>query len=141
MAGVLLERADIALWSDVETTRIVIDRLRVLVPTKRYEMALVRFEGDSAPTAFRGEGQSRSYQMTAMFLRDEHAEMAALVALFDAAYESPDGLLMLRTHMGSVPDLNPVEAVVVSEVSTAWAASGVGEVSFTAEAVQHTLSA
>lgn len=141
MAGVVLERADLALWSDVAGTRVVIPRLQVLTPSRRYEQVLVRFEGDTDRTAFRGEGRFRSYQMTARFVEAEHSTLVALLDLFDAAHDDVDGRLLLRTHVGVVSGLNPVEAVVVSEVSSPWSRGLVGDVSFTAETVAYTLEA
>lgn len=141
MAGVLLERAELALWSDVAATRLLLPRVQVLTPSRRFEMALVRFEGDTDRTAFRGEGRSRSYQMTARFLEGEHSTLVALLDLFDAAHDDLDGRLLLRTHVGVVPGLNPVEAVVVSEVSAPWQRGLAADVSFTAETVTYTLEA
>lgn len=135
-----LGRADIALWSNVAGTRLVIPALQVLTPSRRYEQTLVRFEGDVDRTAFRGEGRSRSYQLTARYTQAEHEDLAALLALFDAAHDDVDGRLALRTHVGSAAGLNPLEAVVVSDVSAPWSRGLASDVSFVAETVAYTLA-
>lgn len=136
MPTVDLGRAELALLSDLAGTRVVIQQLQVLVPTRTYRQVLVGpFEGDTLPLGFRGDGQSRSWQMTARYGAHQHADMEDLLELFDAAHNGVDGRMLLRTHLGDVGGINESQAVMVSEVSTAWSRPKLADVSFTAHAV------
>jgi hypothetical protein len=142
VTALVLTRADVALWSDPESSRVVLDRLQVLAPADVFEVAFQRFEGDDDATGFRGEGQGRTYQMTARFLSGEHATAAALVALFRTAHrDDPDGRIQLRTHAGEVGGLNAMEAVLVSGVNQAWAKAGQLDISWTATTVLYSIEA
>jgi hypothetical protein len=141
MAGVTLAHADIALWSDVAGTRLVIPRLQVLAPAEVLEQAYIRFEGDERKTGFRGEGKDLVLSMTARYLSTEHADAAALVELFRYAHDTdPDGRLQLRTHAGLVAGLNDLEAVMVASFGRPIVRGLNVDVAFTAQAVQYTLA-
>jgi hypothetical protein len=133
-----LERADFALVSDLEGTRVVVERLQVLISAKQYRRVTVQFEGDDAETGFRGQGRRGTFQMTARFLTGEHQALADLVDLFDLVDDDPDGRILFRTHLGEVDGLNDVEAILVSDVSKQPVGDGTIDVSFNATAVRFT---
>lgn len=136
MATVTLTRADIALLSDLGGSRLTLNSLQVLVPSESVEQVFVRFEGDRRATGWRGEGETLEYQMTARFVRGEHADAATLIEMFRTAHrDDSDGRLLLRLHVGEVGGLNDVEAVMVPSWSAPWQRGGVVDVSFTARAV------
>lgn len=139
MTAVLLERVDIALWSDIAGTRLVLNRVQAVTPTDEFEQTLVRFEGDQLATGFRGEGLGRQYEFVARFMSDEHSTMAALEELFRTAqYVDPDGRLWLRTHVGLVSGLDDVQAVMVPSYVRRQVDAEVWDVAFTAKVANST---
>lgn len=134
--SVPLERADIALLSDIEATRIQLPRLRAAAPTNTREGVRTRFSGDTLPTPFRGEGRDRTIPLVARFLASEQQTMVDVIALFDMAHDAVDGRLLLRTHLGLVAGFDPTLAVVVFDDSVAPVDYGSWDLSFTAMAVE-----
>lgn len=130
-----LARADMALLSNPGPTRVVIPRMQVLTPETTFGETVVRFDGFRRGQSFRDDGVDDTWQCTARYMADEHALMAALISLFKARFVDPDGRILFRTHMGEIGDLNDVEAVVVSKVSTSWQGGQIADVSFQAQAV------
>lgn len=142
MSSIVLTHADIALWSDPVGSRVVLDVLQVLNQADEYESVGQRFEGDGDATAFRGAGQSRTFQMTARFVAGQHDDAARLLALFRTAHrDDPDGRLQLRSHLGDVEGLDDLEAVRVSGVTRTWGRAGLLDVSWTATTVLFSLEA
>jgi hypothetical protein len=117
MANVDLGTADLALLSDPVGTLVTIPYLTAFAPQMSPAVALVRFEGDQYPTAFRGEGLSRTLSLSATFSRRQHEDALALEQLLLYAHtQAADGRLQLRTHTGLVDGLDPLEVFVV----TSW---------------------
>lgn len=141
MATVYLAKPDIALFADPGATLVVIPHLVAAPRTRTREQASVRFEGDEAPTTFRGEGRTRVYDLTARFGGDEHDDMLALIDLIEAAHDAPDGRLQLRTNFFDTPGLNPFEVVTVSNVVEQHLGGKAWDVRFTATTTAHTIEA
>lgn len=139
MASVALGRADLALFSEPGTTRVVIPTLYAMAQRRGRARAFVQFEGDDYPTAFHGTSRTRAFDLTCRFASDEHAEMLALLDLVDeTAPGSPDPRLLLRTHIGLAAGLNPSVAVeLTSEVTESPLGAGVFDVVFSVQVVQH----
>lgn len=141
MAVVTLDRADLALFSDPASTRVVIPRLTGMPQRRGRAGTTVRFEGDTDPTAFRGEGRTRTYDLTCRYAPDEHEQMAVLLELIDeVAPAAVDHRLLLRTHVGLVARLDPAVAVEVFDVNVTPGGAGLFDVQFTAQVVQHTFA-
>lgn len=139
MGGIVLAKPDLALFSDVEATRVTIPRLRGISRTRRFDQTLVRFEGDEQPTPFRGEGRPRTYPLVARYFANEHDDLAALLALFELAQDAPDPRMLLRITAGLVPELNAIEVVVVSEITDTFVPGQAVDVSWTASTVAYTI--
>lgn len=139
MTAVSLGKADLALLSDAANQRVVIPHLTAASPQRTYAGTTVRFAGDAYPTAFRGEGRTRSWALTARFSRDEHATLLALLDLIELAANSADSRLLLRTHYGQVAGLDDATAVVVFDVQPQPQIGIHVDVTFTAIAVNATL--
>lgn len=137
MARVDLVNATIALWSDLVGTQVTIPHLMTAPRTVGTAGALVQFEGDEFPTAFRGTSRSLSVVLTARYGPDEQGDLLALLRLIDeVAPAAVDSRLLLRTH-GLGPGLNLSRAVEVFEV-TVTPGEIVTDVTFTATVVQAT---
>jgi hypothetical protein len=118
VAFIDLGHADLALFADPVNTRVKIPFLAAFSPQVQPEVVLRRFEGESAPRMFRGEGLVRSMSLSMLYPFGFHAEALALERLLAFAYEeAPDGRLQLRTNAGRVGGLDPLEVVAV----TGWA--------------------
>lgn len=140
MASVILTRSDLALFSDPGNTRVVIPHLIAAPRTRNREQATVRFEGDEYDTVFRGQGRSRTYDLTCRYGQLEHGEMAQLVELLEDAHDAPDGRLQLRTHFFDVPGLQPYEVVTVGQFTEQHLGAKAWDVKFSATTVQHTIA-
>lgn len=140
MAQVFLRQPDLSLFAD-PTVRVRIPHLIAAPRTRTREMVLVRFEGDSAPTSFRGEGGARSYELTCRYPSNRHVEMKELLDLLELAQDAPDSRLALRTHHFDVPGLGPFEVVVAGDISETYASGRAWDVRFTASTVAYSLSA
>lgn len=138
MASVDLGRADLALFSDPGSTRVIIPTLLAMSQRRSRAKAFVTFEGDEYPTAFHGTARSRAFDLTCRFSSEEHATMLALIDLVDEVSPSAgDTRLLLRTHIGLAPGLNPSVAVeLTSEVTEAPLGAGNVDVSFSVQVVQ-----
>lgn len=135
----ILTVPDIALFSDPEGTRVEIPHLRGQRRTRRFDQTVVLFEGDDFPTAFRGVGRSRTYDLECVYTASEHLAMRQLLDLLEDAHDAVDGRLQLRTNAGQVEGLDPVAVVTVAEVPEE-PLGGLGwRVTFTATVVQHTV--
>lgn len=139
MASVTLAKPDLALFADPAATRVVVPHLITATRTRRRELALVRFEGDAAPTPFRGAGASKTYEVTCRFGQDEHADMLALLDLLDLAMVAPDGRLQLRTAWYAAGG-DQYEVVVAGDVSEAPLKGRGWDIRFVATTVAHTLA-
>lgn len=139
MPAIELTQADIALFADPDTTRVILPRVTALQRTRTFDQAFVRFEGDQHPTPFRGEGRPRTIPVTCRFLDSEHATAAALIALFEAAQDAPDPRILIRVPVGLVADLNAIEVVTVSEVTETLVDGRAIDVAFTANTVAYTI--
>lgn len=137
MAGIILGTSDLALYADPGATLVTIPHLVAAPRNHRRELALVRFEGDTAPTAFRGEGSWREYELTCRYSHVEHTEMLALLTLLDTAHGAVDGRLQLRTNPSRVPGLSPFEVGVVGDVAEQNLSGMAFDVRFTFTAVNH----
>ncbi len=135
-------RADLALLRDPNGTRVVIPSLFAMATPWRQEKVFVRFDGDTFPTAFHGEGQETTFPLGCLYPRARHADLAALLHLLQVlAPASPDPRLLLRTHAGLAPGLNPAVAVEVDgDVTPVWTAPAV-TVQFTVRVVEHSFTA
>ena len=140
MSYVTLAKPDIALFSNVSGTRVVLPRMSGQGRKRTFEQSSVRFEGDNCDTTFRGQGRGRQYSLRVRFTGAEHATMASLLALFDMAQDAADGRLQLRTNAFSVAGLNPLEVVTVSEIDEQPVGGLAWDVSFTASTVEYTLA-
>lgn len=136
MARVTLDRADFMLVCD-SSTRVVIESLNGTRAYDRDQTAL-RFDGDEALTSFRGEGNARTYALTARFAGEDQGSMQALLDLFERAHHAPDGRILFRTHWGVHGLRNLAEVVEVSGVSEARAGGLAWDVNFQARTVQYT---
>lgn len=141
MASVTLPLPDLALFADVEATRVQVPHLVAADRTRGQSVALVTFEGDQHPTPFRGEARSLRYSMTARFGADDHDDMAALLQLLELAQDAPDGRIQYRpAYFAETPWLQPLEVVTVTDLAErhlgrrAWdVVIGVERVAFTVE--------
>lgn len=138
MVAVTLDRADIYLYAD-PSRRVVINRLREATPTIHVEETAVHLEGYTAPVTFRGERFSRDWDLVAMFASTEHQDAADLEELFADAYQAADGRLVLRTHLGLVAGLDPINVVRVFPWAPGVQQGQIRTVRFTAVGVHHTL--
>jgi hypothetical protein len=145
MAGIVLDFPDIALFSDPVNTRVVLPRMSGQVRHRAFESTMVRFEGDTAPTPFSGEGRTVTYDLKIRFRGDElgheHDVLLDLLDLFEAAHAAPDPRLLLRTNAGRVDGLNPIEVVIVSDVHETPVSGRVWDVTFVATAVEYSVEA
>lgn len=139
MASVELAKPDMSLFSDMAGTRVVLPRMTGQTRTRTFETALVRFEGDEAPTPFRGGGAGRAYNLMVRYSGKEHAQMAALLNLFRQAHDAVDGRIALRTNAYQVADLQPFEVVSVDSISETPIGGLAWEVSWVATAVQFSI--
>lgn len=135
-----LPTPDLALFTDVEATRIAIPHLVVQDRSKRLAGAVVQFEGDTAPTPFTGEAVPRTYELTARYVYSEHEDMAALVALLDAAHAASDSRLMLRTNARLVEALNRIEVGVAFEYAERHIGGQAWDVGFSFATVNYTVA-
>ncbi len=118
VAAVDLGHADLSLFTDPINTRVEIPFLTAFTPQVQPSVALVRFEGNTYPTAFRGEGVSRTMSLSMIYPFGYHAEAREMLELLTFAHgEAADGRLQLRTNAGRVSGLDPLEIVIV----TSWA--------------------
>ena len=141
MAHVTLSVADIALFADPEATRVEIPHLRVASPTRRYDQTTVRFEGDAEPTAFRGEGHTKSHEVVCRYVYHEHDQMLALLDLLDDAFAAPDCRLQLRTVRSDTAGMDPlIVATLASDVPEAPLGGRAWDITFTLQQVDYTLS-
>lgn len=140
MATVHLQKPDLALFSDPVNTRVIVPHMIAAPRTRRWEQASVRFEGDTAPTVFRGEGVGRSYGIVCRYSHVEHDDMAALLRLLESAHTAPDGRIQLRTNFFDAGGLDRYEVVTVADVTETHVKARAWDVSFTATTVQHTLA-
>lgn len=136
MAGVVLRNPDLALLSDPVARRVVVPHVTAAPWEQQWTGALVTFEGDSLPTAFRGTSGTRSWQLTCTYAAAEQGQVTDLLALLRDAADDPDGRLLLRTHIGAAGGLDDTTAVVVQGVTVTPLAGRVTTVTFTAHAVQ-----
>lgn len=139
MASVLLPKADLALFSDL-TKRTVIPFLMSSAPERSYAGVGVRFAGDAFATPFRGEGRTKSWNLTCRYIKTDQARLLELLDLIELAANSPDSRLFLRTHYGQVPGLNEAIAVQILNIQPVPQVGLYYDVSFTAQAVNFTLA-
>lgn len=130
MVMVTLAQPDLALLADLDV-RVALPHLLTAPLSRAYGGALVTFAGDSAPTAFRSTGRAVTLPLTCRYARHEHAQLAALLDLLDAAAAAPDGRLLFRPHYGQVGRLNEPIIGVVFGVDPTPAPGGVVDVAFT----------
>lgn len=133
--SVTLDRAWIGLWTAPET-QLLIPRLTAMPISVAYAGTTVQFAGDDFPTAFRGESQTKSYQMTARYMKTDQDQMLDLLNLFAQAANAADSRLLLRTNAGQVAGLNDSVAVVVFGVQPTPGMGLYWDVNFTANVVQ-----
>jgi hypothetical protein len=131
----ILEHADLALLSDPVATRVVLRRPTGQAKTVTGEGTYVRFEGRTRPTSARGEGLANVWQIELVFARSEHAEALAVEALLETAFTAADDRLVLRTRLGTVEGLDPVQVVSVHAWQPTPQAGGVRRLSFEATEV------
>jgi hypothetical protein len=141
MASIALATPDIARLDDIAGTRIEIPHLLTADRSHGRDEALVQFDGDTYPTAYRGVHKSRTLQCNARFpgREAEHADLLALLDLFDSCFDATDGRLLLRTNRGLVAGLDPIEVVTVSSWTEPRLVGLVYDVGFTATRVEHTI--
>lgn len=139
MSFVVLEVADIGLFADFEATRVELLRLREAPATEQFDQALSTFYGDTRATSFRGLGESRSRQLGARYMTGEHQHAVDLMELLRSAHRSVDGRLLLRTPLGEVAGLDPVDIVVVADPVMTPVDYRTWDVSFTAHSVDYTI--
>lgn len=113
MASVVLAKPDLSLFVDPEA-RVVLPHLIAAPRTRTTERALVRFEGYEVPHSFRGEGRSRTYDLTCRYGADEHDQIADLLGLLAAADDGADGRLALRTNFWTAAGLDLYEIIAVT---------------------------
>lgn len=142
MVALDLGRADVALLADPDGTRVVIPNLVSLSTPWRDDKTFVRFAGDLHDTAWRGEGRTEWFPLSAQFARAKHDRCEALLDLLKhIAPAAPDSRLLLRTHAGLAPGLNAAAAVEVDgDVTPVWQPSMI-VVSFTLRVVEHSFYA
>lgn len=139
MASVLLAKPDLSLFADPET-RVVLPHLIAAPRTRTTEKALVRFEGYQVPHAFRGEGRSRTYDLTCRYGSDEHEQLGDLLELLTTADDAPDGRLALRTNFWTAPGLDLYEIIAITgDVQERQAGSAAWDIVFPVETVYGTL--
>lgn len=111
MAFVTLRHPDLSLYSD--PSRVVqLRRLTEQTPTQAGGEAFVQFEGNVAPSSIRGTTFHKKWSLQATYSTYEHEEAAELIALLEYAYrEAPDARLQLRTKVGRVAGLDPLQIV------------------------------
>lgn len=143
MAVVHLAKPDLALFADPGSTLVQIPHLMVATRTRTRAKAGVLFEGDSAPTWFRGASgkAQRSYALQCRYSAREHDEMWALLDLLEMAEIAADGRLQLRLNHFDVPDLQSFEVVHASDVTEPHVSGRVWDVTFTVTTAQYSLVA
>jgi hypothetical protein len=140
VATVVLDYPDLALVSD-PTRRVQIERLTQQTPTREGSEVFVLFEGRQQEVSFRGEMFTTAWQLEATYARDEHQGAADLIALLEDAYAAADGRLILRTRVGQVPGLDPIQIVRVPPTWVREPQPGnIIRVRFNARAVYHTVA-
>lgn len=143
MAVVHLAKPDMALFSDPGSTLVQIPHLMAAPRTRHRRKVGVLFEGDNAPTTFRGASgrQHRSYRLTCRYTAAEHQQMWALVDLLETAESAPDGRLQLRLQHFLVDGLQPFEVVTAGDVDEQRVDGRSWDVSFTVTTAQYSLEA
>lgn len=140
MASVELGRADLALFSDPGSSRVVIPTLLAMSQRRSRARAFVTFEGDEYPTTFHGTSRSRTFDLTCRYSSTQHDQMLALINLVDEVSPAAgDTRLLLRTHIGLASGLNPSVAVeVTSDITEAPIGAGNIDLTFSVQVVAHT---
>lgn len=139
MASVTLGRAELSLFADPASTRVVIPSLMAAPYTLGRDRTSVRFMGDEFPTGFHGEGRSHTYTLTSRYPRARHDELLALQHLVDVlAPSSPDPRLFLRTHFALAAGLDVAVAIELTGPMQVLPGASVTDVTIPVEVVQHT---
>jgi hypothetical protein len=102
LTALTLAQPDIGLYLDFEATRIVIPHLQVAVPSELWDETAVMFDGDTDPTAYRGDNRTAAVECRARSTHTEHANITALLELFRSARVAADARLLLRVNHGVV---------------------------------------
>lgn len=139
MAAVTLTENDIALFSDPEGTRVVIPHLTGKGPQLQAASRLEHFDGFDFPVEYRGEARSDQVTVECRWTPAQHEDLVAFLDLWETSTTAADSRFQLRTRIGSVAGLNPLEVVSIPQLSHPFQAAGFVTVSFTAYRVYHTL--
>lgn len=116
MTEVLLSKPEIGLYSDYETSRIVLPVLAGSVQDD-FNMVAVEVEGLPFPIAVSGEGGMRTYNMATRFGGSQHDQMVRLVRLFKVASVAADPRIIMRTNGFQVEGLDEVAVIIVPSFS------------------------
>lgn len=112
MASVILGSTWLGLLSDLAGHSVPIPHVQSAPIVDVAEETAVRFEGAVYPTAFLGEGQSRTLTLSARWVRaDQAGWLACRELLRYARFTAPDPRLLLRTNAGQAAGVD--EALVV----------------------------
>ena len=140
MPYLALPKPDIGRFVDFEATRVELPRLGGQSLNETYDETLELFEGDDQPTPFGGQGAPRAWALAIRFSKDEHQDLADLVALLRLARSSSDRRLMLRTNAFTVEYLNAVEVVTIAAFTTTPASGRAWDFSCVANTVAYTVA-
>lgn len=142
MVKIKLEYPDLALFHDPAPSRTILRHLVAAPRQRTLAQAFVLFEGDKHPINHRGDLNSRTYDLTVRYSKDEHDELARLIALLDRAAEGPHNRLVFRTNFFDVPRLKPLEVGVAGpeQITPARAGSRAWDVRFPFTCVSYSLN-
>lgn len=145
MAAVVLAKPDIALFSNIAGTRLVLDHVIVADLDEQWDSTTVWFDGGAdgqLPVEYAGQGRRAALSCTARFVgRDTgHQACMNLIGLFESARGSADRRLQLRTNAGLVAGFDKAYVVTVSAWSRPRVAGLVYDVSFVAQQVHATVA-
>lgn len=139
MASVTLKKPDIALFTDVPGTRIVLTRLVQQELPQNGAGAFARFEGNSRPTGGRSISIHKTLNLAAIFAKFEQETARDLVRLLEHAFHSIDGRLQIRTAGSNFVGLDPLAVAEVHSWRPAREPGGIIRVEFEATEVTFNL--
>lgn len=139
MASVTLKKPDIALFTDVPGTRIILTRLVQQELVQNGAGAFALFEGSARPTGGRSVGTHKTLNLAAVFAKLEQETARDLVRLLEHAFHSTDGRLQIRTAGSNFVGLDPLAVVEVHSWRPAREPGGIIRVEFEATEVTFSL--
>jgi len=120
------------------TSPVTVERLITQNFDRTREGVFIRFEGNTKPTGFRGEGRSNVWHFEALFDETTHDDYIALKNMFNNANSAADA--RIRVDMtDDVPNGSPAEKNQVVEIhgwSVAREPGGVIRMTFDAQEVE-----